>query len=337
MTEFQTACANLPPDLRDTLHRVPDRLQACTQEIRLRANAPIILSTPDGEKLVRRNGEPSEYERVDLLICTQRLLDDCFQSLCDYSVHTHQQEIREGYISTKNGCRVGVAGSIVTQNREILSMRSITSLCIRVARRHEGCSSALLRRLLVDGVPHSTLICGEPSSGKSSLLRDLASQLSLGRTGRRYRVAVVDERGELSANGVLANCDVLLHCPKGQGVQLAVRSLAPEFVVFDELGSREETEAVRAGLNSGVTAIASAHCRDFTTLLHRPAVRTALEDGLFEQVVVLAGRDKPGSIENVYETGDLFAEDSRIAFGGGGRRVPRSVRLGWSQQTCVRS
>ena len=334
MTEFQTACASLPPDLRDVLRRVPDRLQACTQEIRLRAGAPVILSTPDGEKLIRRNGEPAENEREDLLICTQILLDDCFQALCDYSVHTHQQEIREGYISTKSGCRVGVAGSIVTQNREILSMRSITSLCIRVARRHEGCSSALLHRLLANGVPRSTLICGEPSSGKSSILRDLARQLSLGCIGRRYRVAVVDERGELSANGALINCDVLLHCPKGQGVQLAVRSLAPEFVVFDELGSPEETEAVRAGLNSGVFAIASVHCRDFATLLRRPAVKTALADGLFEQIVMLAGRDKPGSIENVYETGDLFAEDSRIAIGSGGGRVSRSVRVGWPQQAC---
>lgn len=337
MTDFETASANLPPDLRDTLRRVPDRLQACAQEIRLRAGAPVILSTPGGEKLIRHNGEPVEYERTDLLICTQSLLEDCFQALCDYSVHTHQQEIREGYISTRSGCRVGIAGSVVTQNGEILSIRGITSLCIRVARRHEGCSSELLRRLLADGAPRGTLICGEPSSGKSSILRDLARQLSLGHTGRRYRVAVVDERGELSANGSLSCCDVLLHCPKGQGVQLAVRSLAPEVVIFDELGSQEETEAVRAGLNSGVAAIASAHCRDFATLIRRPAVRTALEDGLFERIVLLAGRNKPGSIENVVETGDLFAENSRIAFGSGGGHIPRSVCIGRPQQACGRS
>ena len=90
---------------------------------------------------------------------------------------------------------------------------------------------------------YSTLICGEPASGKTSLLRDLARGLSSGDYGEIRRVAVVDERGELSGAGELPLCDVLRGCPKAEGIQQAVRCLSPEVVLFDELGSREETQA----------------------------------------------------------------------------------------------
>lgn len=107
-----------------------------------------------------------------------------------------------------------------------------------------GCADPLLNRLLQGGRIAGALICGEPSSGKTSLLRDMARQLSDGSRGRRYHVAVVDERGELGADRGLPECDVLLYCPKEKGIEQAVRCLAPDVVLFDELGTPEETRAV---------------------------------------------------------------------------------------------
>lgn len=166
----------------------------------------------------------------------------------------------------------------------------------------------------------SALIAGEPSSGKTSLLRDLARQLAGGRMGRRYRTVVVDERGELSGEGGLSECDVLLHCPKGAGIQQAVRCLAPDVILFDELGSAEEVQAVLAGLNAGVAAVASAHCRDIPSLLRRPCVRMALDSGAFDCVVALDGRKSPGVWRRIYETGELYDYQSHrpAALGGGG-------------------
>lgn len=142
----------------------------------------------------------------------------------------------------------------MVEDGAVVSVRTLTSLCIRVARSHNGCADELKRLLDRDGL-RGMLICGEPSSGKSSLLRDLARQLA--DDGRR--VAVVDERGELSGHLPLPRCDVLKGYPKPEGIQQAVRCLAPDVVIFDELGTGEETDAVCAGLNAGVTAIASAH------------------------------------------------------------------------------
>lgn len=195
MSEFLSGAAYLPPALRDIVAQVPARIQASTQEIRLRAGGPVVLSTPAGDLLVTKTGQVTELSGGGLLVCDRQQLDDCFQRLCEYSVHTHQQEIREGYVSTRSGCRVGLAGSLVVEDGQILSMRQITSLCIRIARRHDGCASALAAELVQGTSLRSALLAGEPSSGKTSLLRDLARQLSSGHLGRRYRVAVVDERG----------------------------------------------------------------------------------------------------------------------------------------------
>ena len=251
MGDFLSGAAYLPPSIRDVIIGVPARIQTATQEIRLRAGAPVVLSTPAGELLVTKSGQVTELSSGSLLTCDPLQLEDCFQRLCEYSVHTHQQEIKDGYVSTRSGCRAGIAGSVVTENGAIVTMRHITSICIRIARRHDGCASALAAELIGPSGLRSALIAGEPSSGKTSLLRDLARQLAGGRMGRRYRTVVVDERGELSGEGGLSECDVLLHCPKGAGIQQAVRCLAPDVILFDELGSAEEVQAVLAGLNAG--------------------------------------------------------------------------------------
>ncbi len=348
MDGYEAALTYLPAALRHPLEGIPGELRKIVQELRLRAGMPVLLSSPQGEWAVDQRGEAVLFAgqgfRTDWLRCDRGQLADIFQALCEYSVHTHQQELRQGYISTKNGCRAGVAGTAVVENGEIVSLRAVTSLCIRVARPHEGCSADLARRLTAGGRIRSALICGEPSSGKSSLLRDLARQLSQGLTGRCYRVTVVDERGELSGVGVpggrpsLEGCDVLLYAPKPQGIQQAVRCLAPDVVLFDELGTEEETVAVTAGLHSGVAAISSAHCRDKASLLKRPAIRRALENGAFEYVVMLLGRGQPGKIAGIYETEEWLHEDGRIIADcpdrlgngtyGGGRTPPASRQSG---------
>lgn len=323
MDSYQNAIAYLPGVLRAPLERVPAAIRETVQEIRLRAGMPVLLSSPRGEWTVDQTGQAVLFSGQGIpgkwLSCDRGQLADTFQALCEYSVHAHQQELRQGYISTKTGCRAGVAGTAVVENGEIVSLRAVTSLCIRVARPHEGCAAGLARRLTAGGGVHSALICGEPSSGKSSLLRDLARQLSQGGTGRCYRVTVVDERGELSGvrfldgRSPLEGCDVLLYAPKPQGIQQAVRCLAPDAVLFDELGTEAETEAVTAGLHSGVAALASAHCRDKASLLRRPAIRRALENGAFDYVVMLTGRERPGGIAGIYETEEWLHEDTGTA------------------------
>lgn len=333
MGEFTGAIASIPADLRTVLAQVPTEIQETVQEIRLRAGAPVVLSTPQTQWFVKTDGQVTTIAGNHLMRCSTAQLTDCFQMLCEYSVHTHQQELRNGYISTRSGCRIGVAGSAVVENGEIVSMRAITSLCIRVARAHIGCARLLARQLTADGGIPSTLLCGEPSSGKSSLLRDLARQLVEGSGGRRWRVAVVDERGELSGEGQLCGCDVLLYCPKVKGIEQAVRCLAPDVVLFDELGTEEELRAVAGSLQCGVAVIASAHCRDTASLLRRPGMADALHNQAFTRIALLAGREAPGTVARLWTVEELLRESSGIDFGRDHGRTAGRLRLGGLEPT----
>lgn len=307
LTEFAKAAVYLPEGLKDAVLMLPDSITSSIQEIRLRADAPVSLSLPDGEWMVSMSGNPVLQDNGDILFCSRDQLDECFMKLCEYSVHSHQQELRAGYITAANGCRAGIAGTAVAENGKVVSYRGITSICLRVARVHDGCAKELMSALWNGCRIQSALVCGEPSSGKTSLLRDLARLLSTGGRGRRWKTSVVDERGELSGNGSLGLCDVLKNCPKAIGIQQAVRCLAPDIVIFDELGTTEETRAVIEGLNSGVAAISSAHCRDPESLLRRPPLAAALESGAFELVIFLEGRHTPGRLSRIMKAGDIYA------------------------------
>ena len=111
MDSFESAAGYLPAGLRDILRGIPASLRDETQEIRLRANAPLLLSAPSGEWAVTAAGRVTAQAEQDGRVCTRQELEETFEALCEYSVHTHQQELRQGYISTRSGCRAGVAGS----------------------------------------------------------------------------------------------------------------------------------------------------------------------------------------------------------------------------------
>lgn len=333
MAEFIKAAEYLPVSLKKAVLQIPESIAARIQEIRLRLDAPLFVSTADREWMISKSGHPIQTQS-NAIFCSKQQLEECFLMLCEYSVHTHQHELCAGFITARNGCRAGIAGTAVVENNKLVSVRNITSICIRVARRHDGCASELVSAVLRGGRLHSALICGEPSSGKSSLIRDLARQLSTGTQGRHWRTAVVDERGELSSNHNLNFCDVLRGYPKAEGIQQAVRCFAPDVVIFDELGSLDETKAVIQGLNSGVAAIATAHCRDEDSLFARPPLAQAVASGAFERVIFLKGRSNPGEIARVLETRDLIAENNRgvsCVFGRSGYGSDRVRRI---EQAC---
>jgi stage III sporulation protein AA len=250
-------------------------------------------------------------------------------SMCAYSVHSHQEEIREGFISLRGGHRAGISGTAVLQRGKITAVRDISSINLRIARDIEGIAKPLMEQVFPGGKLCGLLIAGPPSSGKTTMLRDVARRISSGHTGRFVKCVVVDERCEIGAvfDGIPQNnlgpcCDVLSGYPKGEGIWHAVRSLSPQVVVCDEIGGVKEAESIIEGLNCGVQVIATAHSGNVQELMQRPQIKRLLEHGAFGRIVQLQGDIAPGTIEQIIKAGDLL-ETGGFAVHSGLRCVGR--------------
>lgn len=303
---FREAAALLTPRLNAILHSVPPEVACRIQEIRLRAGRPIALDTPEGPMFLRTDGLPVPAPEAAVL--TKNDLFESFRALCGYSVHTHQHELERGYLSLIGGHRAGVCGAFSGSGG---GLREVSSINLRIARQIPGAAREVCRALFSGGLC-GVLIAGAPSSGKTTLLRDMARTLASGEMGVYYKLALIDERGEFAAmvQGVPQNdvglcSDVLSGYTKADGIEIAVRTLSPQVIVCDEIGRPDELDAVRLGIFSAVRFFASVHCEGREDLRRRPQARELLETGAFEKVVLLDSGRQPGIVQEILDASQL--------------------------------
>ena len=273
------------------------------------------------------DGEICEHPMHSSIKTSGEYVDKLFLRLCEYSVYSNEDNIRKGFITLKNGARVGVSGTAVISGGEIISVKDISSLNIRIPREIRGCSSDVLNFLYVNSFP-SVIVAGMPSSGKTTLLRDMAHQLSNGFNDRYRKVVIVDERCELAGrdiNGYVfdtgVNCDVLSAFPKAEGIEIATRTLSPEMIICDEVSRESEVAAIASAFSSGVSFALSVHIGCRNDLYKKPVIRQLIETGEFSYIVLLQGTTYKTEVIDAEEVKDeisrlyrssAFDSDSRI-------------------------
>lgn len=144
------------------------------------------------------------------------------------------------------------------------------------------------------------LLVGEPGSGKTTLLRSMARELVC----QKKLVSVIDERRELFSGSSRRKTpgealDVIAGIPKGQAVQMALRTLSPQILLLDELGGLDEVTALEQGLFSGVDFIATLHAASPEEAVGRPQVQALQARGALHVLVWLKGRAEPGQVREV--------------------------------------
>ena len=306
---FFEAAVQLPQFLSASLMRVAEGEAARITEIRLRSGRPVLLTLPEGGRYLLPDGALEEREGGRSVRLTHGQLSECFLALCQYSVHSYEREIAEGFFTIGGGHRVGVAGTAVRDAQGgILQIKSPTSLCIRVARTPNGLLPPQLTDLLTEP-SLGLLIAGAPGSGKTTVLRACSRALS----GLGRRTAVVDERRELWPAGERGftdlppdNCDVLSGYPKHLGILQALRSLSPQVILCDEVGGARDAQAVAAGANAGVGLVVTIHGRSMQELRRRPQARALLQTGAFYKVAFLTGESSPGKVAAVRDVDAVF-------------------------------
>lgn len=299
---FEMCLYGISGNLRDVLRRLPNTVKENVQEIRLRIGLPMALTVAGEAVYVREDGSVCFYLNDGLKKVTLQDLEETFRLLCAGSAYAHSEELKNGFIIMKNGCRAGVCGTLSENG----FMRDITSVNIRIAREIFGAANDITASYSGGGL----LIAGPPGSGKTTVLRDLIRQLSNGVTGRYLRTAVIDSRCEISGvfgtgirNDLGNNADVLITADKAAGIEIALRTMFPDIIAFDEIGNSRELSGVMQSFNSGVSVITTAHIGSVDELMTRPVTSELIKSGAVNLVAVLP-RLHGGEIK-LYKAEDL--------------------------------
>ncbi len=275
-----------PPVLQKVLKRMEVDISSI-QEVRIRSQRPVIVT--DGRR---------EYVSEEILQGAQ--VTEILAYLGNYSLYAYEEEIRKGFLTLPGGHRVGLAGRTILEAGKIKTMTEISSLNLRFAHEVKGCADPLLLYLWEGERLCSSLLISAPGGGKTTLLRDSIRQISDGWNGHPGRtVGVVDERSEIagsfrgvSGNDVGNRTDVLDGCPKVEGIMMLIRSMAPEVVAVDEIGGREDLEALLTAVHCGCAILATVHGASLEELQKKPILQQIVDAGIFERYVIIKTRDR---------------------------------------------
>ena len=271
------AAALLPGSYREAV--LAQRTEQPVEEIRLRAGQVPALRTVLGETPL-----------TSLPPVMPPLLRQVLERATASSYHAAADSLRQGYLPAPGGCRIGVCGTAAMEHGEIVTLREISSLAIRVARDHPGIARPILDRLCREGFGN-TLLLSPPGVGKTTLLRDLIRGLS----SRGYRVSVADERGEIAGmSGGMPGfplgpqTDVLTAMPKDRAVLLLLRAMTPQVIALDEISAPCDIRAAEQIADCGTVLLATMHAASYQEAVSRPLFAPLAARRLFSRVVVIA-------------------------------------------------
>lgn len=305
----------LPGKLRELVTELPGEILEQLEEIRLRHGKPLMVGLTREDVIVTDTGQPSSVPEFGYTV-TDKDLQRTVQLISCSSVYAFEEEIKNGFITIRGGHRVGISGKVTVDRGKVRTIKHISSLNIRIAREVTGAAD-LVMPYLIDPVSKEfqhTLIISPPRCGKTTLLRDIIRQLSMGVPKLDFKgctVGVVDERSEIAGcfNGlpqkdVGIRTDVLDGCPKAEGMIMLIRAMSPRIIATDEIGKGEDATALEEALNAGIKVLTTAHGRDREEVFQRPVLKYIMEQGFFQRLVVLGRSRGVGTVEEITDLGN---------------------------------
>lgn len=265
-------------------------------EIRLRVGRNILLVTSDVEV------------EVDYIVNLKDLLD-ILVKVSKNSIYAIQNEINNGFVVINGGHRIGICGEVVIENGKIKNIKNINSMNIRVARQLIGVADKVMPYIVNNGNVQNTIIISPPGCGKTTILRDIVRQISSGVKILDFKgknVGLVDERGEIAAVSlgipnldVGLRTDIMSNVPKSIGMQMLVRSMGIDVIATDEIGGKEDFEAIKYANSSGVNLLFTMHGNDISDVYKKEEIKKLLNDGIFSVAIILSRKKGVGTIEKI--------------------------------------
>lgn len=286
-----------PKGIKDDLKTKISNRWPSLQEIRIRINQPIELIFDESVEwmdVVKPNNSDKMY---------------IVNKLSEFSLYRMEDELKQGYITITGGHRIGLAGKVNTSNGTVKAIKYITFLNIRLAKQKIGIAEKIMP-FLRDKNYLNTLIIGAPQTGKTTLLRDIIRIISSGQGNIiPQKTAVIDERSEIAASlkGIPQHdlgmrTDILDACPKAEGMMMMIRSMSPQVLVADEIGSFYDVESLLEAISAGVTVICTVHGRTIKEITQRPSIEPLVNKDVFKRFIILDYDGKPGVIKHIYDS-----------------------------------
>ncbi len=306
-----------PKEVRNLLEKA-ELKQEYLQEIRLRINGPLLVVYRGEEYFLGAKGGLCKDPGQAFRVC-RRCLQETLEYLSGYSLYAYEEEVRQGYLTLQGGHRVGLAGKTILDGEKITSIRFISFINIRFSHQVKGCASVILPYIAQGSTVRHTLLISPPRCGKTTILRDLIRQISDGDEKRPgHCVGVVDERSEIGGchqgvpqNDVGIRTDVLDGCPKAEGMMMLIRSMSPEVIAVDEIGSYEDIHAIESVIHCGCRLLATVHGSSIDDIKRKPLLNRLVKEKIFERYILLEGRPRAGTVRQIFDErgGCLFQGD----------------------------
>lgn len=258
----------LPPSVRRELLRIGEGRSDFPEglsEIRIRCGvgSAAVLSG-ENLRLLSRVGK-NEFNSI-------------FDRVVGGSLYTHATSLKEGFVTLEDGVRVGICGDFISESG---ILRGVSALVFRLPFSRCEFAEDIFREW--DACCGGMLIYSLPGGGKTSALRALAPMIA---KRLAKRVVVIDERYEFLSSEC-DEFDVIRGYGKAKGIEIAKRTLSAEIILVDEIGSREETEALLSVGRGGIPVIATAHADSFAELCRQRGLAPLIEKEYFERFVHL--------------------------------------------------
>lgn len=295
-------------DIRMILRQVSVDFEE-VQEIRLRVHAPLLMICNNQEYYITPEGNLSRRAE-EAYIVSREELKETMEYMSSYSLYAFEEEMKQGFITIQGGHRIGIAGKTISDDHGIRTMKFISFINVRLSHQIRGCAAGVLPYLYEDGNILHTLIISPPRCGKTTLLRDIIRQVSNGTEQEPgMTVGVIDERSEIGAcyQGVPQNelgirTDILDCCPKAKGMMMLIRTMSPRVIAVDEVGSREDLEAIEYVMNCGCKLIATVHGSSIEDIKQKPVLRKLVQERWFERYIILNNRGRIGNVDQIYDS-----------------------------------
>ena len=282
------------------------------EEIRLRSLKPLIVNSNNKDYFYNTKLNKLDLNMNNPYIVSKDDIEQTFQIMCKYSIHSFIDDIKKVFITLRGGHRVGLVGKTIIEDGQVKNIKHISSLNIRISREVLGCSDKVLSHIIRGkNQINNTLIISPPQCGKTTLIRDIVRNISNGNKEFAFKgmkVALIDERNEISGSylgipqmDVGIRTDVIETCPKDIGIMMLLRSMSPNVKVTDEIGNIDEIKALYTALNGGVSLITTVHGDSIEDIRNRKELSNLLDSELFKKVIILSAKKGPGTIEKIYD------------------------------------